>query len=49
MNNFIDNKIIEPMNKFAEKNPDLPLIISVIALVISSLCLITRLYEANLF
>ena len=35
MNDFIDNKIIIPMNNFAEKHPNLPIIISVIALIIS--------------
>lgn len=35
MSNFIDNKIVEPMNKFADKHPYLPLTISIIALLIS--------------
>lgn len=35
MNEFIDNKIIIPMNQFAEKHPNLPFIISVIALLVS--------------
>ena len=34
MNNFIDDKIIIPMNEFADKHPNMPLIISIIALLI---------------
>ena len=35
MDNFIDKKIIIPMNKFAQKHPNMPLIISIIALLAS--------------
>ena len=35
MNEFIDNKIIIPMNNFADKYPYFPLVISIIALLIS--------------
>lgn len=35
MNKFIDNKIITPMNQFAERHPNLPLIISIGALLVS--------------
>ena len=34
-NNFIDEKIIIPMNLFAEKHPYLPLTVSIIALLVS--------------
>lgn len=37
MSDWFDEKIIEPMNKFAEKHPNLPWIISVLALLISLL------------
>ena len=37
MNEFIDEKIIEPMNRFAERHPNLPLVISIIALLASLL------------
>ena len=35
MNNFIDDKIIIPMNNFADRHPYMPLTISIIALLIS--------------
>ena len=34
LSDFIDNKIIVPMNQFAEKHPNIPLLISVTALLI---------------
>ena len=35
--NFIDNKVIVPMNNFAKKHPYFPLIFSIIALLVSVL------------
>ena len=43
MNDWIDEKIIDPMNKWAEKHPWFPLIFSIVALVISILLPIVRL------
>jgi hypothetical protein len=37
MNDFIDNKIIMPMNNFADRHPNLPMIISILALLASIL------------
>ena len=37
MNNWIDEKIIDPMNRWADKHPLFPLIISTIALVVAYL------------
>lgn len=37
LNNFIDDEIILPMNDFARKHPNMPLAISIIALVVSIL------------
>ena len=37
MNDFIDNKIITPMNNFADRHPNLPMIISILALLASIL------------
>ena len=43
MSDWIDEMIIEPMNKWAEKHPWFPLQISIIALIISILLPIVRL------
>ena len=37
MNNFIDAKIIIPMNEFIDRHPNFPLTISIIALLIAIL------------
>ena len=43
MNDWIDEKIIDPMNKWAEKHPWFPLQFSIVALAISLLALIIKL------
>ena len=43
MNDWIDEKIIDPMNRWAEKHPWFPLIFSIVALIISILLPIVRL------
>lgn len=43
VNDWIDEKIIDPMNNWAEKHPWFPLIFSIVALVISILLPIVRL------
>lgn len=35
MNDFIDKKIIIPMNRYANRHPNMPFIISIIALLAS--------------
>ena len=43
MNDWIDEKIIDPMNNWAEKHPWFPLQFSVVALVVSIVIPIIRL------
>lgn len=43
MNDWIDEKIIDPMNNWAEKHPWFSLQFSVVALALSTVILIIRL------
>lgn len=42
MNDFTDEKIIIPMNKFADKHPYMPLAISIIGLLVSIIAPLLR-------